>query len=155
MSLLQHYSQRKTNSFIVVLSEAVFLLQPAQFAQWASDNKALLTVVGSTYTTNVANFRSVVNNTGNGLFADKYYIPGNAFVDALTIGTTLQDLGKDVYIGTSAASNLLHLRLVELPGTVENAGEGGTVGYIPIEANADIFSEYPPVTYPCVGVARV
>jgi hypothetical protein len=152
MSLLQHYSQRKTNSFIVALSEAVFLLQPAQLAQWASDNKSILTVVGSTYTTSVVNFRGLVNNVDNGLFTDKYY---SFPVTALVPGTTLKDLGKDVYIGTNAASNLLHLRLVELPGTVEHAGENGTVGYIPIEANADIFSEYPPVTYPCVGVARV
>ena len=155
MSLLQQFSQRKTNSFIVALSEAVFLLQPAQLAQWASDNKSILIVVGSTYTTSVANFRGLVNNVDNGIFADKYYSPGNVHLNAITPGTTLKDLGKDIYIGTSAASNLLHLRLVELPGTVENAGEGGTVGYIPIEANADIFSEYPPVTYPCVGVARV
>jgi hypothetical protein len=72
--------------------------------------------------------------------------------DSLPIGMELKDMGKDIYIGVPGEANLLHLRLVQLPGTVANLGKGGAVGYLVVEANASIFSMDQ---YLVVSVARL
>jgi len=65
---------------------------------------------------------------------------------------TLRDLGKDIYFGIPSQTNLLRGRLVELPGSVANSGEGGTVGFVWIEVNAsELNTGESPIL---VGVAR-
>lgn len=160
------YAQRKTNSFVVIpqyvtegdgayLSSNCYLISEADVAQWLKDNASKITRVGNVVTTSVANFPDLVGNSGNGIWANKYYtiLPNIGYVD---MGTTLTDLGKDLYIGVPGESNLLHYRLVQAPGSVANAGKGGIVGYVVVEANADIFTaSIVGNSYPSVAVARV
>ena len=61
-------------------------------------------------------------------------------------------MGKDIFIGVPGEANLLRLRLVQLPGTVANLGKGGAVGYVVIEANANIFDG---TNFQIVAVARL
>jgi hypothetical protein len=166
-----NYSQRLTNNYIVlplyynsgsggVIKSDCYVLPESSLTQWASDNASKLTVVGNVYTTSVANFPTIIANsisTPNGLWQDKYYtFSGYGYMNP---GVTLKDMGKDVYIGTPQESNLLHLRLVQVPGPVSNSGQGGKTGYVFVEGNADIFNstgnDMGNNEYPVVSVARV
>jgi hypothetical protein len=160
-SLKTNYSQRLTNNYIVIplnfdtgaIVSNCYLISESALAQWASDNASKLTVVGNVYTTSLANFPGVVNNIGNGIWTDQYYtLPNGGYVNP---GVTLKDMGKDVYIGTPQESNLLHLRLVQVPGPVANSGEGGMTGYVFVEGNCDLFTNPLGSTYPIISVARV
>jgi hypothetical protein len=74
----------------------------------------------------------------------------NYLADPIDARVTIKDLGKDLYFGTQNKTNLIRLRLMELPGTVEHSGENGLVGYVYVEVNYT-----GPGTYvPQVGVTR-
>ena len=121
----------------------------SDIAQWASDNAGVLTVVGNVYISSVANYRSVVQDLWYG--AAYYNVPEYPNV-LLPIGMELKDMGKDIYIGVPGEANLLHLRLVQLPGALDALGRGASSGYVVVEANADIFDGD---LYPNVAVARL
>jgi hypothetical protein len=158
------FALRPTNSFIVFptywdvpnrMASACFLITPASVAQWAADNASLLTVLGNTYTVkNPANFVSVIGGDGNGIWTNQYYtLPDTGY---LAPGTLLTDLGKDIFIGVPDEPNILHLRLVQAPGTLGNQGKGGWVGYTPVGTYAfDIFTDTRGTTTPIVSVARI
>ena len=121
----------------------------SDIAQWASDNAGVLTVVGNVYISSVANYRSVVQDLWYG--AAYYNVPEYPN-ELLPIGMELKDMGKDIYIGVPGEANLLHLRLVQLPGALDALGRGASSGYVVVEANADIFDGN---LYPNVAVARL
>ena len=158
MSVVGRPFSQRTGNYVVIANyfdtdtiySNAYLMLVKDFDQWVSDNKSLLTVVGNTYTSSVANFSSIMNNVSNGIYENKYYTLPNR--GQLPIGMELKDMGKDAFIGVPGEANLLRLRLVQLPGTVANLGKGGAVGYIPIEANADIFDG---ASYPNLSVARL
>ena len=130
----------------------VYLISADEIDQWVLDNADILTVFSNMYLTSVDNYPSLVGVTGNGIWASKYYtLPNGGYVPQ---GTELKDMGKEMFVGVPGEPNLLRLRLVQMPGTVENLGKGGTVGYTFIEANADIFVA-DEQNYPVVGVARL
>lgn len=156
------FAKRVTNNFVViptniiegVLNSGCYLLSKQGFAQWVSDNASILTVVENTYTTSIANFPNLVNDSTNGISNSKYYtLPDYGYINQ---GIELTDLGKDVFIGVPGQANILHLRLVQAPGTLANLGEGGWVGYVAVETNAsDIFTDPEGGSVPVVSVARV
>lgn len=161
MSSLQKYpAQRKTNTFVVLLlypdavySSNCYLLLEKDFAEWKKDNASILTIAGNNITTSIANFPDAVGNGGNGIWTSKYFtLPDSGYIAP---ATSLTDLGKDVYIGVPGEANLLHLRLVQAPGSVAGLGKAGTVGYIPVECNASLFITDDGQNYPNVSVARV
>ena len=148
------------NNYVVIITvtspsitSTARLMSQTGFNNWASDNKSILSVAGNTYTTSFANYRRAVGNSTNGIWNlgnSRYYNPPNPA--PIAPGTILRDMGQDRFIGVPGQANLLHLRLVELPGTVENSGLGGAIGYVVVEGNANIFNG---TTYPNVSVARV
>ena len=130
----------------------VYLISADEIDQWVLDNADILTVFSNMYLTSVDNYASLVGTTGNGIWASKYYtLPNGGYVAQ---GTELKDLGKEMFVGVPGEPNLLRLRLVQMPGTLENLGKGGTVGYTFIEANATIFVG-DEQNYPVVSVARL
>ena len=140
---------QRTGNFVVIanyvdgqLYSNCYLYAESDIAAWASDNASIVSVNGNIYTSSVANYETVVGNLWTS------YSSFGSF----PIGTELKDMGKDIYIGLPDEANLLHLRLVQLPGTVANLGKGGAVGYVVIEANADILNGD---TLPGVSVARL
>ena len=137
-----------TNYVNVTLYSNCYIQLESDIAQWASDNASLLTVVGNVYISSVANYRSVVQDLWYGAYFNVPEYPS----DALPIGMELKDMGKDIYIGVPGEPNLLHLRLVQLPGALDALGRGASCGYVVVEANADIFDGN---LYPNVAVARL
>ena len=130
----------------------VYLITADEIDQWVLDNADILTVFSNMYLTSVDNYPSLVGGTGNGIWASKYRtLPLNGYVPQ---GTELKDMGKEMFVGVPGEPNLLRLRLVQMPGTLENLGKGGTVGYTFIEANATIFVG-DEQNYPVVSVARL
>ena len=161
MSSLQSYpAQRKTNTFVVLylyddttFKSNCYLIQERGFNQWKQDNASILSIAGNTITTSVADFPGAIENSGNGLWSSQYFtFPDFGYVAP---ATTLTDLGKDIFIGVPGEANLLHLRLVQAPGTVAGLGKGGNVGYVAVECNADIFITETGNSFPNVSVARV
>lgn len=159
MSSIQssYLSQRKLASFVVLLlypsstyESNCYLLSEPDFERWKQDFALYLKVVGNNITTSVENFAFVVGSSG--IWSSEYY----TYADSGYVppATTLIDLGKDIYIGVPGEPNLLHLRLVQLPGSVETLGKGGKTGYVPIECNADIFVTTDGLSYMNVSVAR-
>uniref|UniRef100_A0A6C0BDK4 Uncharacterized protein n=1 Tax=viral metagenome TaxID=1070528 RepID=A0A6C0BDK4_9ZZZZ len=154
-------AKRVTNNYVVIPTwsdgdtySGVYMITADGVAQWASDNALFLSVAGNTYTTTPANFYNLMIHTGNGIWTDKYYsLPDYGYLNP---GVVLTDLGKDIYVGVSGEANILHLRLMQTPGTLANLGKGGWVGYVVVETNAsDIFTDNTGNTLPCVSVARL
>lgn len=145
-------------SFVTVATDAsgnstAHLMLKSGFSNWAYDNRALITVAGNTYTAKTyANFSNIVasnNPASNGIWNlnNTRYYPNTT---AIPPGRVLRDMGQDAYVGVPGQANMLHLRLVTLPGSVPSLG-GGTVGYVVVETNADIFNG---TSYPNTSVAR-
>ena len=147
---------QRTGNFVVtaygvdgILYSNCYIQLESDIAQWASDNAGVLTVVGNVYISSVANYRSVVQD----LWYDGSYYNVPEYPNVLLpIGMELKDMGKDIYIGVPGEANLLHLRLVQLPGALDALGRGASSGYVVVEANADIFDGF---SYPNVAVARL
>ena len=134
-----------------ILHSGCYILFEKDFNRWAYDYVSNYSAVGNVYTAlSVADFETMISEP-DGLWSEYYYVvDGNP--GEIPIGTELKDLGKDIFIGLPGEANILRLRLVQLPGTVENLGKGGAVGYVIIEANSSIFDGN---NYPVVGVARL
>ena len=149
---------QRTGNFVVtaygvdgILYSNCYIQLESDIAQWASDNAGVLTVVGNVYISSVANYRSVVQDLW---YDGSYYNVPEYPNELLPIGMELKDMGKDIYIGVPGEANLLHLRLVQLPGALDALGRGASSGYVVVEGNADIFSN-TDYTYPTVSVARL
>ena len=147
---------QRTGNFVVTaygvdgkLYSNCYIQLESDIAQWASDNAGVLTVVGNVYISSVANYRSVVQDLWYG--AAYYNVPEYPN-EYLPIGMELKDMGKDIYIGVPGEANLLHLRLVQLPGALDALGRGASCGYVVVEGNADIFTINQYLT---VSVARL
>ena len=154
-------AKRVTNNYVVIPTwndgdtySGCYMLTADGLAQWASDNALFLSVSGNTYTTTPANFYDLMYHSNNGIWTAKYYsLPSEGYLDP---GVILTDLGKDVYVGVPGEANILHLRLMQAPGTLANLGKGGWVGYVVVVANAvDIFTDRTGNSLPCVSVARL
>lgn len=156
--------QRKTNTFVVIPAfirsgtlsppySSCYLLSEDGLTQWKHDNASIMTIVGNNIIIRPENFaNAITSNNDIGFWNAKYYTyPGEGLVN---VGITLTDLGKDVYVGVPGEPNILHLRLVQAPGSINTCGKGGLVGYIPIECNSDIFDSGGD-EYPNVSVARL
>jgi hypothetical protein len=162
-SVANTYATRLTSSWITIgtyilggeLTSSMYLTPCPGLAQWAADNEDYLYVNGNQYiVVNPANYAMVIGNTGNGFWTHKY---SAAFPEEgyFRVGTLFKDLGRDVYIGVPNEPNILHLRLMQAPGTLSSLGKGGLVGYGVVETNAsDIFTESDGRTIPCVSLAR-
>lgn len=149
------FAQRKTNTFVAFptayngeggISTNLYLFSEAGLALWKQENASTLTIVGNNITTSVSNYPTVIQDLWTNTDYSSYYS------EQVAPGTTLTDMGKDVYIGVPGEANLLHLRLVQLPASTAALGKDGFVGYIPVEGNADIFDGN---LAPIVAVARV
>jgi len=147
---------QRTGNFVVLgkylsggsLYSNCYIQLESDIAKWAAHNASMLTVVGNVYTSSVANYRGVVQD----LWYGSYYNVPEYPIEPLPIGMELKDMGKDIFIGVPGEANLLHLRLVQLPGALDALGRGASSGYVVIEANANIFDGD---AYPNVGVARL
>ena len=135
-------------------ASTAYLMPKSGLSNWAFDNRALITVAGNTYTAKTyANFSNIVgsNNPGsNGIWNlnnTRYYTT----TTPIAPGRILRDMGQDIYIGVPGQANMLHLRLVTLPGGLSSLGGPGSVGYVVVETNADIFTTS---NYPNTSVAR-
>jgi len=156
------FAKRVTNNYVVIgtsygggyVYSGAYMITAEGVAQWASDNAAFLSVAGNTYTTTQEKFYDLMFHTNNGIWTDKYFsLPGYGYLDP---GILLTDMGKDIYVGVPGEANILHLRLMQAPGTLANLGKGGWVGYIVVETHAsDIFADTSGDTVPCVSVARI
>ena len=154
MSIVSRPFAQRTGNFVVtaygvdgkLLSNCYIQLE-SDIAQWASDNASMLTVVGNVYTSSVDNYFTVTQN----LWGDYYHVPEYPN-ETLPVGMELKDMGKDIYIGVPGEANLLHLRLVQLPGALDALGRGASCGYVVVEGNADIFTINQYLT---VSVARL
>ena len=138
MSLGRGFSQRVTKSFVT--NGSSYLLKPDE-SSW--DGLGTPSKIGNVYIyDSVASFASAMQTV---------WLDGSNFIaDPIDTGVTIKDLGKDLYFGTQNKANLVRVRLVELPGTVEHSGESGLVGYVYVEVNYT-----RPGTYvPEVGVTR-
>ena len=137
-SLGRKLSQRVTKSFVT--NYAAYLLQRDE-SSWHGIGTP--TKIGNVY---VYDSNALFLSAMQSVWLDG----SNYLADPIDARVTLKDLGKDLYFGTRNKANLIRLRLVELPGTVDNSGEKGLVGYVYVEVN---YSE--PGTYvPEVGVSR-
>ena len=155
-------AKRVTNNYVVIptwndgdIYSGCYMLTPDALTRWASDNALFLSVSGNTYTTTIAKFYDLMDHSETtGIWNAQYYtLPGQGYLDA---GIVLTDLGKDAYIGVPGEANILHLRLMQAPGTLANLGKGGWVGYVVVETNAvDIFTDRTGSNLPCVSVARI
>jgi len=129
-----------------------YLIAEDDVNQWVLDNADILTVFSNMYLTSVENYPSLVGNTGNGIWSYQYYtLPNGGYVAP---GIELKNMGKEIFVGVPGEPNLLHLRLVQMPSTVENLGKGGVVGYAFVEGNATIFVNDKD-NYPVISVARL
>ena len=135
-------------------TSTAYLMPKSGLSNWAYDNRALITVAGNTYTAKTsANFSNIVgsnNPASNGIWNlnNTRYYPS---ASPIAPGKILRDLGQDAYIGVPGQANMLHLRLVQPPGSVPSGGLGMPSGYVVVETNADIFNG---ANYPNTSVAR-
>jgi len=133
------FSQRPTNAFVT--NSSGYLLNP-DITSWEGLGNPKK--IGNVYIYNSFDLFNAAMQT--------VWLNGSNFVlDPINTNTTIKDLGKDLYFGIQNEANLVHLRLVEVPGTVEDSGEKGIVGYVYLEVNYA-----NPGTYvPEVGVSRI
>ena len=141
------------------LSTAHLMTKP-QFSNWVNSNRSMLTIAGNTYiakgttpTLMYQNFSNIVgsNNPASNGFWNLNNTNFYSNTTPIPPGRVLRDMGQDVYIGVPGQANMLHLRLVTLPGGLTSLGGPGTTGYVVVETNANIFTG---VGYPNTSVAR-
>lgn len=150
------FAQRLTKHLVTLHgngSETALFLK-SDFDTWVAANRSFITVASSIYIINGASLDTVLGT--DAAAASSLNPTGRAIEDIMTGGgngypVAVLDMGKEIRIGTSARSDCLVFRLVQVPGKSVNDGNGGRVGYVVVENNVidirrDLFE---------VNVARV
>ena len=125
------YSQRLTKNFVTGQTSSgdvtdVFL--DSDFANWLSANSENVSKVGSFYVVRGAPVDVVLRGEGGFSILEH---SGND----INSGVTLNDMGKEIRVGSASTSDYVVFRRVQVPGTISNEGGGGQVGYIVIDNN--------------------
>jgi hypothetical protein len=125
------YSQRLTKNFVTGQTSSgdvtdVFL--DSDFENWLSANSANVSKVGSLYIVKGAAVDVVLRGEGGFSILEH---SGND----INSGVTLNDMGKEIRVGSASTSDYVVFRRVQVPGTISNEGGGGQVGYIVIDNN--------------------
>jgi len=145
------YHQRLTKEFVVTENTAVWPVSQEGLAAWEKLYASHFQKLGNVYI--FKNKAWLLHDVGillggNSIDGQQYYIDAD-------INTTLTDLGKDLFFGTSTDSTLARARLVKLPESSDKSGNSGFVGYVPIESNSSEFFVFGVQPYFEIAVARV
>jgi len=127
-------AQRLTKQFVTLTNqnnslsnETAFFLQ-SDFDTWLSNNKSVVSKVGSLYLVKDVDPNTVMRGEG------AYLILGHTGV-GIESNVSLLDLGKEIRIGSSSRSDYVVFRRVQVPGILANLGGNGATGYVVVERN--------------------
>jgi len=140
--ILKHYAQNVTRSYAVTQEQqGAYFYADKDLATWVSANSPNVNQIGSLYlvdgTTAGTRFLDVVlgDNGATELEHSNYNVRDRK---------ALKDMGKEIFIGTSAEPRLLVLRRVQRPVDVSTANgsfNANDVGYVVVENNASGLGE--------------
>jgi hypothetical protein len=144
-SIAAKYSQRLTRGFALngqgpSGSNYAAAFKLSDFETWYDANASKIKKVGSVYIIDGvypgSTFLDVLLGNNGATYLDHT-------LDQITSKKTLRDLGSEIHIGTSAETNLLVFRRIQLAGLASNNGGSGDSemsGYVVIECNASDLS---------------
>jgi len=125
------YSQRLTKNLLTLKnwnSDDTDVFLESDFENWLSANSANVSKLGSLYLVSGATADVVLRGV-SGFTALEH--SGNT----LNSGIALNDMGKEIRVGSKSTSDFVVFRRVQVPGTISNEGGGGQVGYVVIDNN--------------------
>jgi len=135
--ILKSYAQNASRSLVVTQEQqGAYFFSDADIATWVSSNGSKVNQIGSLYlvdgTASGSTFEDVVlgNHGANELEHSNYNISDRK---------AIKDLGKEIFIGTTAEPRLLVLRRVQRYVSSVNANgttNSNDVGYVVVENNA-------------------
>jgi len=128
MSVSRNFSQRLTKNFTVTGEARLFLEQ--DFNDWVEANSENVSRIGSTFIVTGAVVTDVLRGV-NGFTVLEH--SGNSIYD----GKSLNDLGKELRVGSPTQSEYVLFRKVQISGKIAVEGGGANVGYVVIDNNCN------------------
>ena len=128
MSVSRGFAQRVTKNFAAVGETRLFLEE--DFDNWVAANSNNVSRLGSTFIVTDALVTDVLRGV-NGFTVLEH--SGNSVYE----GKSLNDLGKELRVGSLNQSEYVTFRKIQVGGQISNAGGGGSVGYVVIDNNCD------------------